>query len=764
MDAQPALHPTDRSLHAYGLGKLDDASAEWVNGHLEGCLHCRQRVAALSSDSFIGRLRAARAGPESCRPAVSSTDGLSMLDGRPAPAVPPPPGALPAGLADLPDYEILRELGQGGMGTVFLAQNILMGRLEVLKVVSGHLLKRRGVLERFLGEIRNAARLHHPNVVTAYSVVRAGESLVLAMQYVEGLDLSRLVKARGPLPVANSCNYIHQAALGLQHAHERGMVHRDIKPNNLMLSRQGNRAVIKVVDFGLAKIRSEAPTDRSLTHEGQMLGTPDFIAPEQITDARHADIRADIYSLGCTFYYLLTGRPPFEGTSLYDVLQAHQSRDALPVNLERPEVPVAVAALVAKMMAKEPDRRFEVPEEIAQALMPFFKKGSQGWGESKAEVSQVGQTATGQAEPAVRTAASQSQPTPDRARVIPRPLIAPADTERAEREWASPIALAGAEHPTKPSDAVTAPRRRRPPSVWPAIVAASVIGVLALAVIIYVSTNKGRIKIVVNDPDVVVTLDGRQTLGIEGLGEPITMSVGQHELQAKRGDLEVMTKSFSVRRGQNEPLLVEFERKELGTRKSEGLNPKDNLKDQDATRPPLNVAALTTNRQAQIFHGKWRVEGEDLVQGSAGPGGKSMVFGDESWSDYDFEVEVKGIGRTNVWIFFDYVDTRNHCNFYPGPGNDHGLGTVVDGHVAHKSVPGSLEPDRWYKVKIEVRGPEARCFLDGNEVLYHFEPRLTKGRVGLGSWETVCHFRKIEVRSPNGEALWQGLPALPGDS
>ena len=209
------------------------------------------------------------------------------------------------------------------------------------------------------------------------------------MQYVDGLDLSRLVKARGPIPVANACNYIHQAALGLEHAHERGMVHRDIKPSNLMLSRQGNRAVIKVLDFGLAKITSEAPTDRSLTYEGQMLGTPDYIAPEQIINARRADIRADIYSLGCTFYYMLTGHAPFEGTSLYDVLQAHHSLDALPVNLARPGVPVALAALVAKMMAKEPERRFQRPSDVAQALTPFFKNASQGGTDSKADVSQA---------------------------------------------------------------------------------------------------------------------------------------------------------------------------------------------------------------------------------------------------------------------------------------------------------------------------------------------------------------------------------------
>ena len=208
-------------------------------------------------------------------------------------------------------------------------------------------------------------------------------------------------RPRGPLPVAHACNYAHQAALGLQHAHEHGMVHRDIKPSNLMLTRQGDRALIKVLDFGLAKVRSEGAVDDGLTHEGQMLGTPAYIAPEQISDARRADIRADIYSLGCTLYYLLTGGPPFRGTSLYDILQAHHSMEAMPLNLKRPEVPVELAALVAKMMAKEPKRRFQEPKEVAQALTPFFKKGDLAFQSTDAEFSHVGQSSWGRPVPQV---------------------------------------------------------------------------------------------------------------------------------------------------------------------------------------------------------------------------------------------------------------------------------------------------------------------------------------------------------------------------
>jgi hypothetical protein len=220
MSASQILHPNDQTLSAYGLGKLDDASAESVNKHVLSCSDCQRRVAELSSDSFLRRLRDAQGRPASPAPVMSSTDGLSMLAAGHGSLAPPPASTLPPGLADHPDYEILRELGRGGMGVVYLAQNKIMGRTEVLKVVSGHLTNRRGVVDRFLAEIRNAARLRHPNIVTAYSVLRVRESLVLAMEHIEGLDLAKMVQARGPLPVAQACNYAHQAALGLQHAHD----------------------------------------------------------------------------------------------------------------------------------------------------------------------------------------------------------------------------------------------------------------------------------------------------------------------------------------------------------------------------------------------------------------------------------------------------------------------------------------------------------------------------------------------------------------
>ena len=222
-----AVHPTDLALQSYGLGKLDDVSAASVSQHLSSCSDCQRRVAELSSDSFLSRLRGTQGRPGMSATANLETGESPVSRESTVSTAPPAADTMPPGLADHPDYEILRELGRGGMGVVYLARNKLMGRLEVLKVVSGQLAERPGVRDRFLREVQSAAKLHHTNIVTAYSAMRLGESFALAMEYVDGLDLQKMVKTTGPLSVAHACYFIHQAALGLQHAHERQTILAD---------------------------------------------------------------------------------------------------------------------------------------------------------------------------------------------------------------------------------------------------------------------------------------------------------------------------------------------------------------------------------------------------------------------------------------------------------------------------------------------------------------------------------------------------------
>jgi formylglycine-generating enzyme required for sulfatase activity/serine/threonine protein kinase len=295
---------------------------------------------------------------------------------RTVPQVRPSHAALADAVFEVPGYEIQGELGRGGMGVVYLAKNVLMNRPEVLKVANRTLLdKQPGAAERFLREIRAAAKLSHENVVKAYSALQVGDMLVFAMEYIEGEDLAKLVQRQGPLAVTYACHYISQAALGLQHAHEQGMVHRDIKPHNLILSRRGKKHIVKVLDFGLAKAR-EGETVTDLTGQGAMMGTPAYVAPEQAQDAASADIRADIYSLGCTLYFLLTGAPPFTGKSHFAVLQAHLATKAAPLSQLRRDATVELEAVVAKMMAKDPALRYQTPIEAAKALAPIIKPGA----------------------------------------------------------------------------------------------------------------------------------------------------------------------------------------------------------------------------------------------------------------------------------------------------------------------------------------------------------------------------------------------------
>jgi serine/threonine-protein kinase len=277
-------------------------------------------------------------------------------------------------------YTILERLGEGGAGQVFKARHQRMNRLVALKLIRRELVADAEVVARFLREIQVVSQLSHPNVVHAYDAGPVGPTYFLAMEYVEGIDLGRLVKANGPLPVATACDYVRQGALGLQHAHERGLVHRDIKPPNFLVAPGSGDGpgpgLVKLLDLGLARLQRRPDGDRTsvLTQAGPvMMGTPDYLAPEQALDFRGVDIRADIYGLGCTLYYLLTARPPFPGGSLAQKLLRHQQAEFVPVERFRTDVPASVTAVLRRMLAKHPDDRPQTPREVADALSDLAK-------------------------------------------------------------------------------------------------------------------------------------------------------------------------------------------------------------------------------------------------------------------------------------------------------------------------------------------------------------------------------------------------------
>jgi WD40 repeat protein/serine/threonine protein kinase len=282
-------------------------------------------------------------------------------------------------------YLLLERLGEGGTGQVFKARHQRMDRMVALKVIRKELLSDSEVIGRFYREIQAISQLTHPHIVHAYDAGPVGATHFLAMEFVEGTDLGKCVKQSGPLPVAVACDYIRQAAIGLQYAHERGLVHRDIKPSNLLLSKpdpQGTGlGLVKILDMGLARLRppvdekattalADGRTGSTLTPVGavMMMGTPDYLAPEQALDFHGADIRADIYSLGCTFFYLLTGEPPFPGGTVPQKLLQHQQTAPPALAKFRSDPPAGLPAVLNKMLAKRPDQRFQRPLEVITAL------------------------------------------------------------------------------------------------------------------------------------------------------------------------------------------------------------------------------------------------------------------------------------------------------------------------------------------------------------------------------------------------------------
>ena len=341
-------------------------------------------------------------------------------------------------------FILLERIGEGGMGQVFKARQKMLNRVVALKVIRKQCLGNPKVILRFQREIRAAGQLSHPHIVRAYDADQINGAYYIAMEFIEGDDLAKLVKDNGPLPIDQACEYIRQAALGLQHAFERGMVHRDIKPANLLVARavasdrrrssgiiqrpasppagDGSKiivrsssllpraelaqhypwGVVKILDMGLARC-TDPFTGRASTHLtqiGSVMGTPEYIAPEQARDPHTSDIRADLYSLGCTLYFLLAGQPPFPNGTLTEKLLQHQLNEAEPVAQARraglrcysasggrkpadagdrgAPVPASVEALIRRLLAKRPEQRLETPVALANELQTILKQLAAG--------------------------------------------------------------------------------------------------------------------------------------------------------------------------------------------------------------------------------------------------------------------------------------------------------------------------------------------------------------------------------------------------
>jgi serine/threonine-protein kinase len=314
-------------------------------------------------------------------------------------------------------YKLLNHIGTGGMGSVYLAEHLVMRHRVAIKLLPNHLAAHTSYLERFHQEARASATLNHPNMVRAYDVDHEGNIHYLVMEFVDGSDLQAIVSRSGPLPYRMAADYLRQAADGLEYAHRVGLIHRDIKPANLLVDKTGT---VKILDMGLARFSDESQSSLTMAYDQKMIGTVDYLSPEQALDSHKVDARVDIYSLGCTFYFMLTGDAPFPQGTIPQRLLQHQSAEPPDVHKIRPDCPEELIAICRKMMAKSADERYQSAAEVSQALSEYL-------GDAASAGESVGY-------------ARQPPPAPSRPSLNEDLTLAPLDDEPGARAPKQPLA------------------------------------------------------------------------------------------------------------------------------------------------------------------------------------------------------------------------------------------------------------------------------------------------------------------------------------
>ena len=440
-------------------------------------------------------------------------------------------------------YELLSKLGQGGMGTVYKARHVKLDKLVAIKVLPRERVQDKAAVARFEREMRAVGKLDHENIVRAMDAGEVGGRHFLVMEYVSGIDLARLLKKLGPLPIAEACELIRQAAVGLDEAHAHGMVHRDIKPSNLMLCGASGRRQpqVKILDLGLALLSDAHAPDIGLTNTGQLMGTLDYMAPEQGGDSKTVDIRADLYSLGASLYRLLTGEVIYQGAKYETPVQKMMAlaiEPAPPIQSRRADIPDGLAAIVHRLLEKNPADRYATPDEVAAALAPYC----------------AGANLAG-----LLTSVGLQPPGTDEAKSDTRPHASAGSMNTADLAAAVPAAVV----PIPPQRGPLASKDggARSGGRKKALIASAAVGALALlaaAMVLFIKTPTGTLRVQIDDPAIAVRVQGSDVVLTKADQESIRLTPGEHSLVVKRGNFTFETPRFLLREGETTTVKVEL--------------------------------------------------------------------------------------------------------------------------------------------------------------------------------------------------------------
>ena len=376
------------ALFGFFYDDLHESEEQSIVNHLECCLSCQRKAKVISNDEKLAEWRQSLIDNQSLElndvytipdslilqlyqlplAETNTEHDIAKTNSRFFDGSNSIPQDVPKSIGQ---YQLMRIIGRGGIGTVYEAFHCRLKRRTAIKLLNFDGVQIRNSVLRFYREMEAIGKLDHPNIVRAIDAGEIHGKPFLVMEYVVGSDLAKVVSKAGPLSVVESCEIIRQAACGLQHAHDNGLIHRDIKPSNLLLDLNGH---VKVADLGLAQFHEAGSEQSEITKSNHLMGTVDFMSPEQALNPKHADERSDIYSLGCTLYFLLTGEPVYEGDSIIERVLAHREHVVPSIRDTLPEISENLDSVMQRLLAKLPEDRFQSMNEVLEALEVFEKE------------------------------------------------------------------------------------------------------------------------------------------------------------------------------------------------------------------------------------------------------------------------------------------------------------------------------------------------------------------------------------------------------